>query len=152
MGKNYRRHQIGIWEIAQLNSNKHGFKSSRSLLFYKNVFLKFCRIRMKTPETCTSNKKKLNCRCFLMNFVKCLRTRFYRTLPHGCYWIFFIYLRPCDTDIYIRNIIFSNISEILFMCITDYFNLFSRSCAIKTLNLKFLTKSKEKVCIIPWRQ
>ena len=54
------------------------------------------------------------------------------------------FLRPCDTDTYFRNIIFSNISEILFMCITDYFKLFSRSCAIKTLNLKFLTESKVK--------
>ena len=30
------------------------------------------------------------------------------------------------------------------MCITDYFKLFSRSCAIKTLNLKLLTESKVK--------
>ena len=30
------------------------------------------------------------------------------------------------------------------MCITDYFKLLSRSCAIKTLNLKFLTESKVK--------
>ena len=89
MGKTYRRHQIGIREIVQLNSNKHGFKSSRSLLFYKEVFLKFCRIHMKTPETCTSNKKKLHCRCFLMNFAKFLRTLFYRTPLHDCYWIFF---------------------------------------------------------------
>ena len=58
MGKNYRRHQIGIREIVQLSSNKHGFKSSRSLLFYKEVLLKSCRILMKTPETCTSNKKQ----------------------------------------------------------------------------------------------
>ena len=43
-----------------------------------------------------------------------------------------------------RNIIFSNISEILFMCITNYFKLLSCSCAIKTLNLKFLTESKVK--------
>ena len=28
------------------------------------------------------------------------------------------------TDTYFRNIIFSNISEIFFMCITDYFKLF----------------------------
>ena len=56
-------------------------------------------------------------------------------------------LRPCDTDTYIRNIIFHSISEILFMCITDYFKLFSRSCAIKTLNLKFLPESKEKAFI-----
>ena len=45
--------------------------------------------------------------------------------------------RPCDTDTYFRNIIFSNICEILFMCITDYFKLFSRSCAIKTLSKEF---------------
>ena len=38
-------------------------------------------------------------------------------------------LSPCDTDTYIRNIIFSNISEILFMCIIDYFKMFSHSCA-----------------------
>ena len=76
MGKCYRRHQIGIREIVQLNSNKHGFKCSRSLLFYKEVFLKFCRIHMKTPETCTSNKKKLHCRCFLMNFAKFLEPFF----------------------------------------------------------------------------
>ena len=44
---------------------------------------------------------------------------------------------PCDTDTYFRNIMFSNISEILFMCITDYFELFSRSCAIKTLSKEF---------------
>ena len=49
MGKNYRLHQIGIREIVQLNSNKHGFKSSRSLLFYKKVFLKSWRIHMKAP-------------------------------------------------------------------------------------------------------
>ena len=55
-----------------------------------------------------------------------------------------IYLRLCDTDTYFRNIIFSNISEILFMCITDYFKLLSYSCAIKTLNLKFLTESEVK--------
>ena len=41
---------------------------------------------------------------------------------------------------YFRNIIFSDISEILFMCITDSFKLLSCSCAIKTLNLKFLRK------------
>ena len=52
--------------------------------------------------------------------------------------------RPCDTDTYFRNIIFSNISEILAMCIADYFKLFSCSCAIKTLNLKFLRESKVK--------
>ena len=40
-------HKIGIQEIVQLNSNKHGFKSSRSLLFYEEVFLKFCRVHMK---------------------------------------------------------------------------------------------------------
>ena len=91
MSKNYWQHQIGIREVVQLNSNKHGFKSTRSLLFYKEVFLKFCRIHMKTPETCTSNKKKLHCWCFLMNFAKFLRTLFYRTPPHGCYWIFFIH-------------------------------------------------------------
>ena len=45
-------------------------------------------------------------------------------------------------DTYFRNIIFSNASEILFMCIIDYFKLFPHSCAIKTLNLKFLTESK----------
>ena len=49
MGKNYQCHQIGIPEIVQLNSNKHGFKSSHSLLFYKQVFLKSWRIHMKTP-------------------------------------------------------------------------------------------------------
>ena len=49
MGKNYRCHQIGIQEIVQLNSNTHGFKSSRSLLFYKKVFLKSWRIHMKAP-------------------------------------------------------------------------------------------------------
>ena len=38
----------------------------------------------------------------------------------------------------------THISEILFMCITDYFKLFFHSCAIKTLNLKFLTESKGK--------
>ena len=53
-------------------------------------------------------------------------------------------LRPCDRGTYIRNIIFRSISEILFMCITDYFKLFSRNCAIKTLNLKFLPESKVK--------
>ena len=52
--------------------------------------------------------------------------------------------RPCDTDTYFRNIIFSNISKILFMFFTDYFKLLSCSCAIKTLNLKFLTESKVK--------
>ena len=52
--------------------------------------------------------------------------------------IFRVYfLRPRETDTYFRNIIFSNISEILFMCITDYFKLFSRSCAIKTLSKEF---------------
>ena len=30
------------------------------------------------------------------------------------------------------------------MSIADYFKLFSRSCAIKTLNLKFLPESKVK--------
>ena len=30
------------------------------------------------------------------------------------------------------------------MCITNYFKLVSRSCAIKTLNLKLLTESKVK--------
>ena len=49
----------------------------------------------------------------------------------------YVVLRPCDTDTYFRNIIFSNISEILFMCITDYFKLFSRSRAIKTLSKEF---------------
>ena len=48
------------------------------------------------------------------------------------------------TDTYFRNIIFSNISEIVLMCITDYFKLFSRSCAVKTLHLKFLIESKVK--------
>ena len=91
MGKNYRGHQIGIREIVQLNSNKHGFKSSRSLLFYKEVFLKLCRIYMRTPETCTSNKNKLHCQCFPMNFAKSLRILFYRTPPGDCYWIFFIH-------------------------------------------------------------
>ena len=38
----------------------------------------------------------------------------------------------------------THITEILFMCITDYFKLLSCSCAIKTLNLKFLTESKVK--------
>ena len=34
------------------------------------------------------------------------------------------------------------------MCITDYFKLLSCSCAIKTLNLKFLTENKvRKVCM-----
>ena len=36
------------------------------------------------------------------------------------------------------------LSEILVMCIADFFKLFSCSCAIKTLNLKFLTESKVK--------
>ena len=72
MGKNYRRHQIGIQEIVQLNSNKHGFKSSHSLLFYKDVFLKFCRTHMKTLENCTSNEKKFHCRRFPVNFAKFL--------------------------------------------------------------------------------
>ena len=76
MGKNYQHHQIGIQEIVQLNSNKHGFKSSRSLLFCKKVFLKFCRIHMKTPDTCTSNEKKVHCRCFLMNFAKFFKNPF----------------------------------------------------------------------------
>ena len=75
-GKNYQHHQIGIQEIVQLNSNKHGFKSSRSLLFCKKVFLKFCRIHMKTPDTCTSNEKKVHCRCFLMNFAKFFKNPF----------------------------------------------------------------------------
>ena len=81
MGKNYQHHQIGIQEIVQLNSNKHGFRSSCSLLFYKEAFLKFCKIHMKTPETCSSNKKKLHCLCFPMNFAKLLRILFYRTPP-----------------------------------------------------------------------
>ena len=52
--------------------------------------------------------------------------------------------RPCDTDLYVQNIISSNISEILLMCITDCFKMLSCSCAIKTLNLKFLRESKVK--------
>ena len=91
MGKNYRCHQIGIRGIVQLNSDKHGFKRSRSLFFQKEVFLKFCRIHMKTPESCTSSKMKLHCRCFPMNFAKFLRIHFCRTPPDDCYWIFFIH-------------------------------------------------------------
>ena len=40
-------------------------------------------------STCTSNKKKIHCWCFPMNFAKFLRTLFYRTPPDICYWIFF---------------------------------------------------------------
>ena len=76
MGKNYQHHQIGIQEIVQLNSNKHSFKSSHSLLFCKEVCLKFCRIHMKTPDTCTSNKKKVHCWCFLMNFANFFKNAF----------------------------------------------------------------------------
>ena len=35
------------------------------------------------------------------------------------------------TDTYFRNIIFSNISEIFFMCITDYFKLFQDAAQSK---------------------
>ena len=60
----------------------------------------------------------------------------------------FYFLRPCGTDTYFRNIILSNISEILFMCITDYFKLFSCICVIRTLNLKFLRENKvKKKCV-----
>ena len=44
-----------------------------------------------------------------------------------------VVLRPCDTDTYLQNIIFSYISEIFFMCITDGFNLFS--CSSATLKM-----------------
>ena len=81
MGKCYRRHQIGIREIVQLNSNKHGFKCSRSLLFYKEVFLKFCRIHMKTPETCTSNKKNSIAGAFLWILRNFLEPFFTEHLP-----------------------------------------------------------------------
>ena len=96
-----------------MDSNKHGFKSSRSLLFYKEAFLKFCRIHMKTPEICTSNKKKLHCRCFLMNFAKFLRTLFYRTPPHNCYWIFFITKLFFATQLTNKNQVFSVFEHVL---------------------------------------
>ena len=41
------------------------------------------------------------------------------------------------TDAYFRNIIFGNMTEILFMCITYYFKLFPRSYAIKTVSEEF---------------
>ena len=40
-------------------------------------------------------------------------------------------LRPCDTDAYFQYIIFSNTSEILFMCITDYIKLFQDAAQSK---------------------
>ena len=43
----------------------------------------------------------------------------------------FFALKRCDTDTYFRNIIFSNISEMLFMCITDYFKLFQDAAQSK---------------------
>ena len=97
-----------------MNSNKHGFKSSRSLLFYKEVFLKFCRIHIKTPETCTSNKKKLHSRRFLTKFAKFLRTLFYRTPLHDCYWIFFIhYAVFFATHLTNKNQVFSIFEHVL---------------------------------------
>ena len=70
------RHQDGIWEIAQLNSNKYGFR----------------RTGIKTPEICNSDKKRLQCRCFPVNFTKFLRTLFYKTLSDDCFGYFLVHV------------------------------------------------------------
>ena len=100
------------------------FRSSHRRCFMKKVALKNFSIFTGKFQDCNFIKNRLQRRCFPLNISK--------------------FLRSCDTDTYFRSIIFSNISEILFMCITDYFILLSCSCAFKTLNLKFLTESKVK--------
>ena len=78
MGKNY---DVIRLEYGKLLNWKHGFKSSRSLLFSKEVFLKFCRIHMKTPETCTSNKKNSIAGAFLWILRNFLEPFFTEHLP-----------------------------------------------------------------------
>ena len=114
MGKNYRRHQTGIREIVQLNSNKHGFKSSRSLLFYKEVLLKSCRIHMKTPETCTSNKKETLFPVLSYEFCKIFKNPFLqKTL--GRLLLGFFHLLSCffATRLINRNQVFSVFEHVL---------------------------------------
>ena len=57
-------------------------------MFTRQVFLlKFCKIPLKTPQTCNS-VKRLQYRCFPVNFAKYVRTPFYRATMDNCFWIF----------------------------------------------------------------
>ena len=114
MGKNYRRHQIGIREIVQLSSNKHGFKSSRSLLFYKEMLLKSCRILMKTPETCTSNKKQTLLPVLSYEFCEIFKNPFLQNTS-GRLLLDFFHLLSCffATRLTNRNQVFSVFEHVL---------------------------------------
>ena len=57
--------------------------------------------------------------------------------------------RPCGTDTYFRNIISSNISEILYACITVYFNFLFSSLVINCGKKKIL-KDRMKAKIFIW--
>ena len=48
MDKNYWRHQIGIWEIVQLNYNKHGFIEQPFTFVLQNRLISATLIK-KTP-------------------------------------------------------------------------------------------------------
>ena len=67
MGKNYWLHQIGIWEIVQLNSVINMvLQSSHSLLFYKIGVLKnFAEFTWKHSRPVTLIKRDSSAGAFL---------------------------------------------------------------------------------------
>ena len=69
---------------------------------------------MKTPETCTSNKKKLHCWCFPMNFVTFLRKNFLQNISARLLLDFFHSL-SCffATQLTNRNQVFSIFEHVL---------------------------------------
>ena len=110
MGKNY---DVIRLEYGKLLNWKHGFKSSRSLLFSKEVFLKFCRIHMKTPETCTSNKKNSIAGAFLWILRNFLEPFFTEHLPRLL--LVFFHSLSCffATRLTNRNQVFSIFEHVL---------------------------------------
>ena len=64
------------------------------------MFLKFCKIQLKTPETCNSNKERLQCRCFPVNLAKfsSFQEPFFKKHPRTAASGFFHSLKGTLTD------------------------------------------------------
>ena len=134
-----------VFIASQANSHRNILKlSCRPLAFISYKFFEKTKIGLELislPHFLFSNFRfspwflKKNIYLFILYLLTKFHCRVaFTSWDIGQYVYLNYLLRPCDTDTYFRNIIFSNISEILFMYITDDFKLLSRSCAIKTLS------------------
>ena len=88
---------------------RHFTKLARKHLCHSLFFNKVAGLR---PATLL--KKRLWHRCFPVNFVKFLRTPFYRT-PDNCFWLFFIHLSVIHLRYYSNEYIIAQVQQVVLL-------------------------------------